>query len=348
MRDAEIALIRTGVAWTTEPPVVALRISGDDAFAVMDRACAADLFLRDGQVRPSVLLDEEARVVADVYIGQDDEAYLLFSEGLPAPRLIEHLRALAPAGAKLAIEELTAEHDALGVHGPYAWELIGEVLGPDLVGLPYLYFYRADGVFCLRAGKTGEYGYDLLVPKERRAELEGRLLEVGRAFDLGRVGLDALEQCSLENGFFNVRREGARGLTPIELGLQWRVSYRKDHVGAEALRAQRQAGSARRITYLTSRAALAEGGGVWLGEERIGEVLAAGASPLAGVHIGAALLDRPLYHAGIDVYTTGPEGGERAPIATVSPPVLNNRSLYINPQRHAYATRARDTFPAIT
>jgi len=43
----------------------------------MDRACPADLFVRDGQVRPSVLLDDQARVIADIYIGQDDDAYLL-------------------------------------------------------------------------------------------------------------------------------------------------------------------------------------------------------------------------------------------------------------------------------
>src|SRR5262245_1553803 len=182
MREAEIAAIRTSVAVAAEPPVVCLRVSGDDAFAAMDRVVAADLFVRDGQVRPSVLLDEEARVIADIYVGQEDDAYLLIAEGLPAPRLLEHVRAQAPAGAKLEIEELTSSHDMLAVHGPYAWELIGELLGADLIGLPYLYFYRTDGVLCVRAGKTGEYGYDLFVPKERAAELRARIEEIGKPF----------------------------------------------------------------------------------------------------------------------------------------------------------------------
>src|SRR5262245_1101368 len=116
MSDAEIAAIRAGVAWSTEPPVVVLRIAGDDAFTVMDRACAADLFVRDGQVRPTVLLDEHARVFADVYVGQDDEAYLLFAEGPSAEQLTLHLRAAAPPGARFSIEELTREHDTLSVH----------------------------------------------------------------------------------------------------------------------------------------------------------------------------------------------------------------------------------------
>lgn len=346
MRDAEITALRTGVAYSSDPPVVCLRVTGDDAFATMDRVCAGDLFVRDGQVRPTVLLDEQGRVFADVYVGQDDDAYLLIAEGPTAEQLTAHLRAYSGEGASLDVEDLTASHDTLSVHGPYAWELIGELLGPDLIGLPYLYFYRTEGVLCLRGGKTGEYGYDLFIPKDRTPEVRGRLEAKGAAFDLVPVGLDALAQCSLENGFFDVRREGRHGLTPIELGLQWRVSYRKDHVGAAALAAQRASGVARRATYLVSEAPIAEDDPVWLEGARVGHVLSAGSSPILSAHVGVALLDRPYFHAGIDRFTAGGEGA-RVRITTVSPPVLVNRSLYINPQRHAYATRGRDRFPPL-
>lgn len=344
MRDAEIEALRTAVAWSKEPAAAWLRVSGDGAFAAMDRVCAAEMFVRDGQVRPTVLLDEEARVIADVYVGQEDDSYLLIAEGLSAAELIAHVERHTPSGDKIEIEELTASHDTLSVHGPYAWELIGELLGPDLIGLPYLYFYRTDGVLCVRAGKTGEYGYDLLVPRERADELRGRIEDVGRPFDLRHVGLDALEQCSLENGFFNARREGRRGLSPIELGIQWRASYKKDFVGAEALRSRKVAGVKQRLTHLVSPHALAEGAPVWLGAARIGEIVAAGFSPTASLHVAAALLDQPYFHAGIEQFTAGEE---RAKVSTVSPPVVNNRSLYINPQRHAYATRERDNFPPL-
>lgn len=352
--DVEIAALRLGVAWSTEPPVVALRVHGDDAFTVMDRACAADLFVRDGQVRPTVLLDERGHVLADVYVGQDDEACLLLSEGPSAAELTDHLRALAPPGARFTIEELTAEHETLSVHGPYAWELIGELLGPDLIGLPYLYFYRTDDIFCLRAGKTGEYGYDLLVPKARAADLRARIEELGRPFDLARVGLRALDQCSLENGFFNQRREGSRRLSPIELGLSWRVSPTKgSFLGAEALRSSMHALPGHRVTSIMGPSPFAAGDALWHEGKPIGEILAAGFSAATLGHVGTALLDRPYFHAGIDGITAGAAPGERGAgmptgtLRTVAPPVVNNRSLYINPQRHAYATRARDTFPPL-
>lgn len=344
MREAEIQAIRTAVAFSAEPATVCLRVSGDDALATLDRAVAADLFVRDGQVRPSVMLDEQGRVIADVYVGQDDEAYLLIAEGMAADDLTSHLRQAAPDKASLHVEDLTASSDTLSVHGPYAWELIGELLGPDLIGLPYLYFYRTEGILCLRGGKTGEYGYDLFIPKEQTAEIRQRLSEKGAAFDLVEVGGEALAQCSLENGFFDVRREGRAGLTPVELGLQWRVSYRKEYIGAEALSSLRAGGPARRVTYVISEASIAEGDRVLYGGAQIGHLLSTGYCPIAQKHVGIALLDRPYYHAGIDLFTAGNEG---AKVQTVSPPVLVNRSLYINPQRHAYATRERDKFPPL-
>ena len=346
----EILAIRTGVAWSHEPEVVCVRLTGDDALTVLDRVSPSDLFVRDGQVRPSLLLDDKGRVVADAYVGADDDGYLLFTEGLSPSTLTAHLREHAPEGARLDIEELTAEHDYVSVHGPYAWELIGELLGPDLIGLPYLYFYRTGETLCLRAGKTGEYGYDLFVPKARKTELLARLEDTGRAFDLRPVSLAALSQCGLENGFFDVRREGARGLTPVELGLQWRVSYGKSHVGSEALAEARSRGWTRRVTTVITEGAIASGDAVFLEESRIGEVLSAGESPLAKAHVGVALIDRPFAVAGVERFTAGPPNSDvasRALITTVSPPVLNNRSLYINPQRHSYAARARDNFPPI-
>ncbi|MEZ4302887.1 MAG: glycine cleavage T C-terminal barrel domain-containing protein, partial [Polyangiaceae bacterium] len=336
----------TGVVWSRAPEVVCLRVSGDDAFAVLDRVCAGDLFVRDGQVRPTLVLDRQARVIADAYVGQDDEAYLLITEGPTPAFLTGHLRAEAPEGADLAIEDLTASHDVISVHGPYAWELIGELLGPDLIGLPYLYFYRTEGVFCLRAGKTGEYGYDLLVPREETASFVARLAEKGSAFDLVEVGLAALEQSALENGFFNVRREGRQGLTPDQLGLQWRVSYRKELLCDQALRALREQGPRRRVTTVLSERALHEGDPVWLEGEQIGHLVSAGYSSIAGRHVALALLDQPYFHAGITRFTAG-DPASPAPIATVSPPALVNRSLYINPQRHAYSTREKDRFPPI-
>ena len=78
----------------------------------------------------------------------------------------------------------------------------------------------------------------------------------------------------------------------------------------------------------------------------IGVLLQAGASPVRGSWVGLALLDRPYAHVGIDRYAASRDG-RSAPLRTVAPPLCNNRSLYVSPQRHAYRTRDRDAFPPV-
>lgn len=350
--EAELRALRGAVALAAGAHVVCLRLSGEGAFDALGHVSSADLFLQDAQMRPSLLLHEDGVPFADVYVCRDDESFFLLSEGPTAPDLIAWLRAHLPpgAGAGVTIDDLGEDHAVLSLHGPYAWELLGECLGPDLVGLPYLSFYRVPprdageaAMLCFRAGKTGEYGYDLLVDRRHEAGLRARLEASGRAFDLGVASLDALDQCALENGFFNIRREGRAGLTPLELQLQWRTSYARSYVGADALRARRQAGSTQRITHLVAAEPLAAGDAVLLDGAPIGALLQAGASPLRGDWVGLALLDRPYAHVGVDRYAVA-RGGGLVPVRTLSPPLLDNRSLYVSPQRHGYRSRAGDAF----
>ena len=59
---------------------------------------------------------------------------------------------------------------------------------------------------------------------------------------LKRIDVATLDQAALENGFFCPRHRGLLGRSPLELQLQWRVSFGLDYRGVEALRAQREAG----------------------------------------------------------------------------------------------------------
>jgi glycine cleavage system aminomethyltransferase T len=221
---------------------------------------------------------------------------------------------------------------------------MSELVGPGVVGLPYLTFYHEDGFTCFRAGKTGEYGYDLLVPREGVAALETQIQEVGRRFDLDPIDLDTLDQCALENWFFNIRREGSSGATPLELQLQWRVAYDRDYPGAAALRALRARGPTQRLTCLLADAAVGLGDPVLDGARVIGRVVNAGHSPLRGDWVVLALLDRDLAHAGLAGLTVRRDGAEVA-VRTTTPPVIDNLSLFVQPQRHSYHTRAEHPLP---
>jgi glycine cleavage system aminomethyltransferase T len=91
---------------------------------------------------------------------------------------------------------------------------------------------------------------------------------------------------------------------------------------------------------------MAEGDAVLFEGATIGSLLNTGFSPTRGDWVGLALLDRPFAHAGVHRYELH-HGGARSPIRTVAPPVVNNRSLYVSPQRHSFHTRHETAFPPL-
>ena len=167
--EAQMTALRYDVALADLAHVTCLRVSGDDAYEALDAVCPADLVLRDGQMLHTLFLRDDGSPLCDVYVCRDDEEFWLLLEGQDGPSAAAHLRAAAPAGLRFDVRELDASHRSLLVSGPYAWELMGELVGPGIVGLPYLSFFLEGDWLCFRAGKTGEFGYHLLGPCCARA-----------------------------------------------------------------------------------------------------------------------------------------------------------------------------------
>lgn len=346
----EVGALRASVGLSRRDHVAVVRVEGPDAFALLDVTSPGPLFLRESQMRHTLLLDDDARPAADLFIGSDEDGFFLLADGLSADELAARLEARRAArlpAADVQIRPLSASHQLIGLDGPYAWELASALLGPTVLGMPYLTLLRINDIVCFRAGKTGEYGYDLLVPQDSTAS--ARLAELGAPLDMMAVGRDALDVCALENWHFNVRtlRDTAlaRPLTPIELQLQWRVDYRRDFVGAEALRARRAVGPAVRATSFLAAGAVSPGDHITLDGEPCGEVMAAMPSPTLGGHVGIALLHTRLAQPGLEFEVAAASGPVVA--ATRTPPLIRNRSLFVDPHRHNYRTRDADTFPPL-
>jgi glycine cleavage system aminomethyltransferase T len=342
--EDEIKAIRHATALSGSEGRSVFRLSGTGAQAAADRLCPRELFLRDGQMLHTLLLNERANPIADAYLCADGEDYLLICEG-PGPEwLMDLVRDRIPSGKGTEITEVTADRELLSLNGPYAWELLSEAISPEVIGLPYLGFYHGDGFTCFRAGKTGEFSFDLLLPKQGAAAMRNRLMDLGAAFGLREAGGDALDLCALENFCFNVRLDADPEATPLELQLQWRVSFRKEYVGSEALR-QRRKQWTKRAVLIGCRQRLAGGDKLFAGNVGAGHVLHAAYSPDRGEWLGLALIDLGQAHPGVALDCQTTEGP--VPARILSAPAINNRSLYVDPQRHAYATRGEDKFPPL-
>lgn len=347
----EVEALRTSVAFTRAGHVRALRVSGPGAFELLDAATSSRLFMREGQLLQTLMLCEDGTIFADVYVGQDEESLILLSEGPSTPALLAHLEQVRTTRAPTAdakVEALDETHALFSVDGPFAWELASAVLSPQVLGAPYLSFLHVGDVTCFRIGKTGEYGYLCCVPLAGAESLWSKLTQAGELMGAHEGSLAALDQCALENWHFTMRAlgEGGPRRSPLELQLQWRVDLDKAFHGAEAYRRRRQAGVKERLTCFVAKERVEAGSAVRHGEREIGRVLAATWSETRQDCVGWALLEIALAHPGISSFTvTGSAGPQR--IETRAPPLLDNRSLFVDPHRHTFRTRGEHVFPPL-
>jgi aminomethyltransferase len=338
---APISAIRTSCTVTRLEHVHALKLTGPGAVDLLDAAATSRLFVRENQLLQTLLLDASGRPFADAFLGLDEEAWLMLAEGPERSALLEHLaqvRRQHVPDADVGIGDLRDEHELWGVDGPFAWELVSQLLGPEVLGAPYLSFLRVRDIICLRAGKTGEYGYMLLVPRPAAAETWARLLELGGPLQLAEGDLATLDQCALENWHYSIR---LAALMPDELQLRWRIDLGKRFEGAEALRARAQSGGPKqRLTCFTARAEVPLGARVELDGAQVGTVVASAWSRTRKDQVGWALLDTALACPGIAKLTSNGVG-----LTTMSPPLIDNRSLFVDPRKHTF--RGEHAFPPL-
>jgi glycine cleavage system aminomethyltransferase T len=339
-----VRAVRTSVALSRLDHVAYVRIRGDEAVDAVDGIFPRELYLRDGQLSQGVLLHEDGTIFADCYLGSDGDDFFLFAEGPAEEDLVHHARMHSADVEDVEVEGMGSTHGVIGLDGPYAWELLARLVGPEVIGLPYLTFFHFDGTLCCRVGKTGEYGYALAAPHDALEDLWTRLLDLGASFDVGRADLEVLDLCAMESWFFNIRGEGRHPVTPLELQLQWRISRRKSYLGSEALARRRQEGIRRRLTCLEGPTAMASGDAVSHDGEAVGAVIHAGPFTLREGWVALSLMDLEYAFPGIPDLRVGDREVEAR---SVTPPVVNNRSLYVNPQVHSYASRNEDDFPLI-
>jgi glycine cleavage system aminomethyltransferase T/acyl carrier protein len=334
--------LRRRVALCVSPDIRRARVQGPAAFDLVDRLSTRDVFVRSGQILHSLFLDAQGCAWADVHIAADDEDFLLFVEGPSQAELLAYLRDAIGPGEAVEIIDLEPTHALLELSGPFAWELMERLVGPEVLGIPYLNFFDLPELqgLAFRMGKTGEYAYQLLIPRASVETASARLRSLGEAFGLREVGDRATDLCAIETGFFCAREPALRRLTPIELQLQWRLSIEREVRGMDALRAQRAAGASKQIRWFRAVDGRepAPGATLWREGSKVGEVLLAHRSAAAGVHVGIALLEPGWSEPDLELTDS-----HRNPLLiTAVAPLVRSLSLYVDPQRHTYATREAD------
>ncbi len=335
--------LRNGIGISDQGHYAKFRISGADALDYLNNLNLPDVArLPIGRAMTSFLLGDNGEIVCECYVIAVGDGYMVFTEGTNVDSAYEYLKSNTGDYA-VNIENITSEVGLIGLDGPFAWELLKELLGVRILGLRYLEMLENQklgsvSAHIIRAGKTGEFGYLLIVGAAQAAECWNTLMTAGAKFHIQPVGTATLDLCRLENRFPNMRLEGSKIANPIELNCRVMFDHEKDdHKGRAALASIMEEGPTRRLVGFRvdgSSRVPTVGDKVTVEGHEIGEVANALYSHGLNQPIGLALVSVDLGYVGLDYEIKS--GDETLSATTVSAPFVSNRSMDIRPQEDSY------------
>lgn len=174
--------------------------------------------------------------------------------------------------------------------------------------------------FVARTGYTGEDGFEIVLPETATVDFWRALARAG----VQPCGLGARDTLRLEAGMNLYGTDMDDGVTPLESGLAWTVSFDpadRTFIGHSALENQRKAGGLRRFVglVLDGRGVLRNHQTLFDGQRQVGEITSGGFSPTLdrSIALGRVAADCPATLA-VDVR------GKRLPVRIVKPPFVRH------------------------
>jgi aminomethyltransferase len=265
-----------------------VRVTGTDALDRLQRALTNDLGkIAPGRAQYTHLLDDgDASVLDDIIVWWvDGERFDVMPNASNTSRVREALGVGEDA-------DVTAERAVIAVQGPAARERVATVwAAAAAVGRFRVASVDWNGVACVVAGTgyTGEDGVELAVPAAEAAEVWSAVIGAG----VEPAGLGARDTLRLEAGLPLHGHELGPGITPLQAGLGWVVSWDKGPFqGRDALAAERERGVGRRLRGIAT-----EGRRPPRAEQRVlvdgrdaGEITSGNFSPMLGHGIALGFL----------------------------------------------------------
>jgi aminomethyltransferase len=285
---AEHRSCRTGAVAFDVSHLGTVRITGPDALERLQLALTNDLNkVGPGRAQYTHLLDEnDASVLDDIIVWWvEEERFDVMPNASNTARVREALGVGEDA-------DVTAERAIIAVQGPAARERLTTVW-PDAaaVGRFRVGVVEWNGVECVVAGTgyTGEDGVELAVPAAQAADV----WEAVAGTRVEPAGLGARDTLRLEAGLPLHGHELGPGITSLQAGLGWVVSWDKGpFLGREALAVEREQGVRRRLRGIATegrRPPRAEQR-VLVDGQAVGEVTSGNFSPMLGHGIALGFL----------------------------------------------------------
>lgn len=285
-----------------------LHFSGVDAQTFLNKVLTRKIDdMKVGQSRYSLVCNASGGVMDDVIISRDRKHWLLVCNASNREKLVRHFQEIRRAdNYDFDMADQTEGTVMVAIQGPKVIDRLKGILPGDIQDLKRYHFVTESLMLVkltiFRSGYTGEDGVEIILPAKMAAmalKMLGGSLEKADA-TIQPAGLGARDTLRLEAGMPLYGHELTESIDPISAGLGWAADLSKDFIGAEALRAIKEKGPARKLVglELEGRRIARQGTAIKSGEKIVGEVTSGTFSPTLQKSIAMAFVDANLASEG--------------------------------------------------
>ncbi len=230
-------------------------LKGPKALDLIQRTCSNDASkLVAGKAQYSCLPNKEGGIVDDliIYCIEPNNEYLLVVNASNIEKDWNWISQFNTDNVEMV--NLSDKMALLAIQGPKACEILQELTTIDLAGMKYYTFEKGvfagvPNVLISATGYTGSGGVEIYFEDEgdNANIIWDKILEVGTPKGLKPIGLGARDTLRLEKGFCLYGNDIDDTTSPLEAGLGWITKFTKEFTNSEALKAQKEAGVARKL-----------------------------------------------------------------------------------------------------
>lgn len=228
-------------------------VEGADATAFLNSVTSNDVAkLTPGKVQYSCLPNATGGIVDDLLVYcVNDTKYMLVVNASNMAKDWAWLQQFA-GNFDVRMTDVSEDTALLAVQGPLAAQALQSLTDLDLGAMTYYTFgigsfAGVSNVVVSATGYTGAGGFEIYIPNAHAAAAWDAIIAAGAPFGLEPIGLGARDTLRLEMGFCLYGNDIDDTTSPIEAGLGWITKFTKEFTNSAALKAQKEAGVARKL-----------------------------------------------------------------------------------------------------
>jgi dimethylglycine dehydrogenase len=255
----ECRRLRDGVGVIDLTPFTKHEVSGPSAEAWLDKLVANKVPAKIGRMALCHALTRRGGIRSEFTITKlGEQHFYVVSAGAAERYDGDYLQKMLPTDGSVELRNITTSRGCFVLAGPRSREVLAKLtdLPLDNAAFPWLTAQNTEvalaaDVYLLRVNFVGALGWELHFPVEYAHHLFDALFAAGEEFQIGMVGMRAMESLRLEKSYRMWGSDMTPDYTPFEAGLDRFVRIGKgEFIGREALQVQLAAGVPNRFVTM--------------------------------------------------------------------------------------------------